>query len=100
MVQRAKRTFVVDITGKGKGCGHAAVPGLDLGADARNRTEDPIITSDVLCQLSYVGSEEASGFYGTQSAHAKPALPVDRARCERAAPEPCRLPDPAFTDRS
>jgi hypothetical protein len=26
-----------------------------LGADARNRTEDPIITSDVLCQLSYVG---------------------------------------------
>jgi hypothetical protein len=33
-----------------------------LGADARNRTEDPIITSDVLCQLSYVGSEEALGF--------------------------------------
>ena len=33
-----------------------------LGADARNRTEDPIITSDVLCQLSYVGSEEAMGF--------------------------------------
>jgi hypothetical protein len=33
-----------------------------LGADARNRTEDPIITSDVLCQLSYVGSEEASAF--------------------------------------
>jgi hypothetical protein len=32
------------------------------GADARNRTEDPIITSDVLCQLSYVGSEEALGF--------------------------------------
>jgi hypothetical protein len=27
-----------------------------LGADARNRTADPIITSDVLCQLSYVGS--------------------------------------------
>jgi len=33
-----------------------------LGADARNRTEDPIITSDVLCQLSYVGSEDALGF--------------------------------------
>ena len=33
-----------------------------VGADARNRTEDPIITSDVLCQLSYVGSEEALGF--------------------------------------
>ena len=32
-----------------------------LGADARNRTEDPIITSDVLCQLSYVGSEDALG---------------------------------------
>ena len=32
------------------------------GADARNRTEDPIITSDVLCQLSYVGPEEAMGF--------------------------------------
>ena len=25
------------------------------GADAGNRTPDPIITSDVLCQLSYVG---------------------------------------------
>ena len=33
-----------------------------VGADARNRTEDPIITSDVLCQLSYVGPEEAMGF--------------------------------------
>ena len=28
---------------------------VSLGADARNRTGDPIITSDVLCQLSYVG---------------------------------------------
>ena len=26
------------------------------GADARNRTADPFITSEVLCQLSYVGS--------------------------------------------
>ena len=25
------------------------------GADARNRTGDPFITSEVLCQLSYVG---------------------------------------------
>jgi hypothetical protein len=29
------------------------------GADAGNRTPDPIITSDVLCQLSYVGPREA-----------------------------------------
>ncbi len=32
------------------------------GADARNRTADPFITSEVLCQLSYVGSGEALAF--------------------------------------
>ena len=31
----------------------------ESGADAGNRTPDPIITSDVLCQLSYVGPSEA-----------------------------------------
>ena len=31
----------------------------NLGADARNRTADPFITSEVLCQLSYVGPGEA-----------------------------------------
>ena len=33
----------------------AVLQGKETGADAGNRTPDPIITSDVLCQLSYVG---------------------------------------------
>jgi hypothetical protein len=32
-------------------------PGVSRGADARTRTWDPFITSEVLYQLSYVGAE-------------------------------------------
>ncbi len=32
------------------------VAGLNRGADGETRTPDPIITSDVLYQLSYVGA--------------------------------------------
>jgi hypothetical protein len=32
-------------------------PGGSLEADARTRTADPFITSEVLYQLSYVGTE-------------------------------------------
>lgn len=52
--------------GTKQSCRQRRLPGMDgedgnrslqvrTGADARNRTGDPIITSDVLCQLSYVG---------------------------------------------
>ena len=33
-----------------------AVPGYETGAHGRNRTGDPILTMDVLCLLSYMGS--------------------------------------------
>ena len=33
---------------------------LDKEADARTRTGDPFITSEVLCQLSYVGERGPS----------------------------------------
>ncbi len=33
-----------------------ALPGISNGAHGRNRTGDPILTMDVLCLLSYMGS--------------------------------------------
>ena len=33
-----------------------ALPGITFGAHGRNRTGDPILTMDVLCLLSYMGS--------------------------------------------
>ena len=40
--------------GEGPPASDGLLEGLG-GADARNRTADPFITSEVLCQLSYVG---------------------------------------------
>ena len=46
-------------------------PGREVGADARNRTADPFITSEVLCQLSYVGLGSSLGILGHPDVGAK-----------------------------
>jgi hypothetical protein len=44
--------------------GSTALAGRDRKADARIRTGDPFITSEVLYQLSYVGVTAADGSGG------------------------------------
>ena len=53
------RGFLVDASGSGQasGASRSAKKTLQAGrADARTRTGDPFITSEVLYQLSYVGN--------------------------------------------
>ena len=66
---------------------HANLQVDHLRADARNRTGDPFITSEVLYQLSYVGvSRDFPGFtarrlhVGAARVQQNPARPLLRAR--------------------
>ncbi len=49
----------------------------ESGADARNRTADPFITSEVLCQLSYVGFGSSLGILGHLARVRKTAVRVE-----------------------
>jgi hypothetical protein len=50
--------------------GHTSGNGLVERADARTRTGDPFITSEVLYQLSYVGAVPTVAIFGTSVARA------------------------------
>ena len=57
------------------------------GADARNRTADPFITSEVLCQLSYVGLGSSLGILGHLArARKTPVAGSSRAGGGRSGP--------------
>ncbi len=75
--------------GKVVGDGEGGKPASTLGADARTRTADPFITSEVLYQLSYVGAAASIAVPTAASGIRAPrrhTRPAGRC-CDRACPE-------------